>query len=156
MTKHPHSATCLRIADAGAVHGGRMIFLVHPLLVHFPVALWLTSGLFDLLYLRTSDQFYLRAARLLIGLGLVGSVFAIASGFRDFLSFKPEEIGPAFTSRHNPHSLTAYGATIVYLYSFWTRGKATPSRSLLLAMVVVGSILIAVAAHLGGIIRTVM
>jgi uncharacterized membrane protein len=133
-----------------------MVFLVHPLLVHFPVALWLTSALFDLLYLRTGDQFYLRAARILIGLGLVGSALAIASGFRDFLSFKPEDIGPAFAARHNPHQLTAYGATLVYLYSYWTRRRGAPPRGRMVATMVIGAVLISVGNHLGGILRSVM
>ena len=133
-----------------------MLFLIHPLVVHFPIALWLTSALFDVLYLRTSDQFYLRAARLLIGLGLLGSALAIAAGFRDFRSFKPEDIGPAFSAKHNPHSLTAYAATLLYLFSYWTRGRATLSRSLLITVMAIGAILISVAAHLGSIVRTVM
>jgi uncharacterized membrane protein len=133
-----------------------MLFLVHPLLVHFPIALWLTSALFDLLYLRTNDQFYLRAARILIGLGLLGSALAIASGFRDLRSFKPEEIGPAFAAKHLPHALTAYGATLLYLYSYWTRRRGVPRRSLLMATMMIGAIFIGVAGYLGGIVRTVM
>jgi uncharacterized membrane protein len=133
-----------------------MLFLVHPWLVHFPIALWLTSALFDLLYLRTNDAFYLKAARLLIGLGLLGSVLAIGSGFRDFRSFKPEDIGPAFAARHTPHALTAYGATLLYLYSYWVRRRGAPGRSLLAVLMVVGAVLIGVAGHLGGIVRMVM
>ena len=44
-------------------------FLFHPPLVHFPIALWLTSALFDVLYLRRGERFHFRAAQNPIGLG---------------------------------------------------------------------------------------
>jgi len=60
--------------------------LLHPLAVHFPLALWLTSALFDLLAWRREDPLYRRAAYWLVGLGLLGAVFSIALGWIDLLA----------------------------------------------------------------------
>lgn len=42
--------------------------LLHPLVVHFPLAPWLTSLFFDLLAWRQGDPVYRRAAYWLVGL----------------------------------------------------------------------------------------
>jgi uncharacterized membrane protein len=134
-----------------------MIFLMHPLVVHFPIALWLTSALFDLLYLRRNDPFYSRAAMVLIGLGLLGALVSIASGFRDFLSFKPDEIGQAFVTKHQTHSIVAYGATAVYAASFGLRWRR-PSlgKGIIAGFMVLGAALIALTGWFGGEVRLVM
>jgi len=48
---------------------GRMLF--HPNVVHFPIALWLTSTFFDLLGLRREKAIFREMAFWLVGLGLV-------------------------------------------------------------------------------------
>jgi uncharacterized membrane protein len=134
-----------------------MKVLVHPLIVHFPIALWLTSALFDLLYLRSGDRFHFRTAQSLIGLGLLGAVASILSGFADVRGLNPEDIGAAFLRRHSAHSLFAYGATLAYLASFYVRWRhPAVSRLVLLLLTLIGASLIAWTGWLGGELRMVM
>lgn len=134
-----------------------MPFLYHPWVVHFPIALWLTSALFDLLYLRGGDLFFSRASRFLIGLGLLGAVVSIVSGFVDFRPLVAEGIGQAFVDRHRLHSTLAYASTIVYLVSFvlrWRRPNL--GRAAIAVLLVLGAGLILGAGYLGGEVRRVM
>jgi len=133
-----------------------MPFLYHPLIVHFPVALWLTSFLFDLLYLSRGDQFFERASRLLIGLGLLGAVAAVISGFIDFRPLVAEGIGQAFVDKHRLHSTVAFGATVVYLVSFIVRRRSTVSRTAIIVLMLLGAGLIAATGYIGGEVRAVM
>lgn len=134
-----------------------MPFLFHPQVVHFPVALWLTSFLFDLLYARSGQPFYATASRYLIGLGLLGAAVAIVTGFVDYVPLVAEGVGQAFIDQHRTHSFLAYASTVVYGMIFvvrW-RGRAT-SRAAYVGMAAVGAGLIAATGYLGGEIRRVM
>ena len=133
-----------------------MRFLYHPLIVHFPIALWLTSALFDVLYLSRGDRFYDRASHLLIGLGLLGAMVSIVSGFVDFRPLVAEGIGQAFVDKHRVHSVLAYGATLIYLVSFLLRRRRTVSRATITVLMVLGAGLIAATGYIGADVRGVM
>lgn len=134
-----------------------MRFLFHPFAVHFPVALWLTSALLDLLYLRRGDLFHFRAARGLIGLGLLGAAVSIATGFADALPLAVEGVGQAFVDRHRVHQIFAYLATLLYTVSFLIRWRLPTVRgAVVAALMVAGAALIAVTGWLGGELRLVM
>jgi uncharacterized membrane protein len=60
--------------------------LIHPLVVHFPIALWLASTFFDLLAWWRQDPLFSVAARWLVGLGLLGAAVSIAFGWSDLLA----------------------------------------------------------------------
>jgi uncharacterized membrane protein len=134
-----------------------MPFLYHPLVVHFPVALWLTSFLFDVLHAQTRDRFFASASSSLIGLGLLGAIVSIIAGFVDYVPLVAEGIGQAFVDRHRLHSLLAYATTLVYA-GMWLarwRWKATPT-GMHLAAALVGAVLISLTGWYGGEIRRVM
>jgi uncharacterized membrane protein len=133
-----------------------MRFLYHPLIVHFPIALWLASLLFDVLYLGSGDRFYERGARLLIGLGLLGAAAAIITGFIDFRPLVAEGIGQSFVDRHRVHSLSAYGATLAYAASFIVRLHPRPSRAAIVILALLGAGFISAAGYIGGEVRAVM
>jgi uncharacterized membrane protein len=70
---------------ANLLHGGKGRPL-HPMLVHFPVALYTTSLLFDgLSHAAGNGNDYVRGAFTLLVAGLVMSVLAALTGFADFL-----------------------------------------------------------------------
>jgi uncharacterized membrane protein len=130
---------------------------VHPLVVHFPLALWLTSALFDLLAWRRDDPLFPRAAFWLVGLGLVGALASIGSGWYDLLQAERQGVGPGLLLRHRTHSLLAYAATATYLASFlWRWRRPSRRRGGFLPLVLLGAVLVAVAGFLGGELRTVM
>jgi uncharacterized membrane protein len=131
--------------------------LLHPLAVHFPLALWLTSTFFDLLAWQKGDPVYRRAAYWLVGLGLLGALISIGFGWIDLLDQERQGVGPGFLLRHRMHSGAAYAATVAYAINFgWRYRSQRRLAGMLLVLSLIGAILIAVAGYLGGDMRTVM
>ncbi len=131
-----------------------MPFLFHPLAVHLPVALWLTSALLDLLYVRRGDPFHFRAARGLIGLGLLGAAVSIATGFADALPLVSKGVGKAFVDLHRVHQVFAYLSTLLYAVSFLVRWRRPGvGRAAIAVLMVAGAALIAATGWLGGDLR---
>lgn len=132
--------------------------LLHPAVVHFPVALWLTSLLFDIMARRTDDVVYRRAAYWLVGLGLLTAAVSIALGWVDLLAYeRAAGVDPKFVRRHWFHSVPGYAATLVYLVNFiWRRRTGNRMSGGLLAVSVLGGIVIAAAGYLGGLLRDSM
>ena len=131
--------------------------LLHPFAVHFPLALWLTSTFFDLVAWHQADPVYRRTAYWLVGLGLLGALFSIATGWIDLLDQERQGVGPGLLLRHRLHSEVAYAATVVYAVNFgWRCRSQNRLAGPLLLLSLVGAILIAIAGYLGGVLRTVM
>ncbi len=133
-----------------------MAFLYHPLIVHFPVALWMTSALFELLYLLQRKEFYATAARWLIGLGLLGATVSIGSGWFDLLRQEALGIGTALRLQHRLHALLAYAATVVYLVVFLSRWRRRTPAGWTILLSLAGAAIIAVTGFVGGELRKVM
>lgn len=133
------------------------MFLFHPMFVHFPIALWTTSFLFDVLYGLTRQPFFQTGSRYLVGLGLLGAGVAIVMGFVDYRPLVEQGVGQAFIDRHRVHSFLAYGTTALYAVAFWARlrwrGMAMP---LYVGLGLAGAILITLTGYLGGEVRGVM
>ena len=131
--------------------------ILHPLAVHFPLALWLTSALFDLLAWRRKDPLYRRAAYWLVGLGLLGAVLSIALGWIDLLAQESAGVGVALVLKHRLHSEAAYIATLAYGTNFgWRWRTANRLSATLLTLSLVGALLVALTGYLGGDLRNVM
>jgi len=134
-----------------------MPYLYHPLVVHFPVALWVTSFLFDVLFAWRKQSFFGLAARYLIGLGLLGAGIAIIAGFVDYIPLVAQGVGQAFIDRHGVHSLLAYVTTALYAAAFLARWRwRRLPLGLSLGAALIGAVLISVTGYLGGEIRRVM
>jgi len=131
--------------------------LLHPLAVHFPLALWITSALFDLLAWRQEDPLHRRAAYWLVGLGLLGALVSIAFGWIDLLAQERAGVGTGLVLRHRLHSGMAYVASVVYGmnlgWRWWTENRMS---GMLLTLSLVGAVLVAITGYLGGDLRGVM
>ncbi len=131
--------------------------LIHPLIVHFPVALWLASLLFDIMAWRREDVAYGRAAYWLVGLGLLGAAASIAFGWVDLIAYERAGAEPSFIHRHRIHSVPAYAATVFYLGNFLWRWRSRNRLSgSLVVLSLLGAILVAVAGFMGGQLRSAM
>jgi uncharacterized membrane protein len=131
--------------------------LLHPLAVHFPLALLLAGTLFDLLAWWRADPLYPRAAVWLVGLGLLGALLSIALGWVDLLALERQGVGIDLLHRHRLHSGVAYAATALYGVNLgWRRRKSDRFVGARLTLSLVGAALIAVAGYLGGELRNVM
>ena len=63
---------------------------IHPMLVVFPIGLYIISFVFDLVYLSAGDPFWFRMAYWTMLGGLVGNVAAAIPGFLDYLTLPPK------------------------------------------------------------------
>jgi uncharacterized membrane protein len=123
---------------------------IHPLLVHFPIALLLAATALDVLAIgqRRSD-FAWAAAGLLIA-GEVSALGTIAAGFLAYFTV-PTHSEEAHV-RMLIHPVLAGAATLVYALVAvprWRRRKAIPSRTNIMFSLVAAGLLIASGA-LGG------
>ncbi len=131
--------------------------LFHPLIVHFPIALWLTSALFDVFHVINPNRFHTRVSQHLIGLGLLAAVVSINMGFCDAIPLVKEGVGQKFVDRHAAHQVWALAATAFYAVSFAIRWRRPDMGRLTAVMLLaVGAVLIAVTGYLGGEVRLVM
>lgn len=132
--------------------------LIHPLVVHFPIALWLTAAFFDVLGWRRPDRaFFREAAYWLIGLGVLGGLVSIAAGWMDLLNLEAQGVGTAVLISHWPHSLLAYLATALFLAAFvWRWRTGNKASGWVLVVSVAAAVAVGVTGYLGGDIRQVM
>ncbi len=93
------------------------MYPLHPLTVHFPVALLLANGLLTLLYLRGHGQAFETSAYHCLILGWIGAVVATLSGIWDAWQqvYAPEVVvTTGVLNRVNLHA--ALGLIIVFVY----------------------------------------
>ncbi len=123
----------------------------HPALVHFPVALWPTSLLWDLVGLWRGDPLWWQLSFWCLALGLIAALPAIAAGFVDYISLPNDNL---VLGTANAHLSIMAGATIVFLVSLLLRGSPAavdPSPPLLAVLLsAVGTVLLLVGGWLGG------
>jgi len=132
------------------LHGGQGRPL-HPMLVHFPVALYPTSLVFDVLsHLSDDGNPFVRGAFALIVIALAVSALAVAAGFADFLLIENGTRTWRIAVLHMSLQLVTAG---LFLANAVLRGRdldvtATPAGPVILT--VVGLLTLTVGAALGG------
>ncbi|HET7379751.1 MAG TPA: DUF2231 domain-containing protein [Gaiellales bacterium] len=132
--------------------------LIHPLVVHFPIALWLTAAFFDVLHLRRPDRaLFGESAYWLTGIGLAAAFVAIAMGWLDLLNLEAQGVGTGLEQRHLRHSVVAYCTTALFLGLFvwrWRTRNRMPAWAIVLS--VAGALAVALTGYLGHDMRSVM
>jgi uncharacterized membrane protein len=125
---------------------------IHPMLIPFPIALWVFSLVADVVYLLGGDAawkdwiaFYSLAG------GIIGAVAAAVFGIIDWLSIKDRAVKRTadWHARLNVIALLIFGASFYLRTSdghSWMGGSVTIPVSLS----VVGVILITISGYLGG------
>jgi uncharacterized membrane protein len=124
---------------------------LHPMLVHYPVALYPTSLVFDALsHLVDDGNPFVRGAFALIVIALVVSALAVAAGFADFLLIENGSRTWRIATVHMSAQLMTTG---LFLANAVLRGRdldvtATPAGPVILSLV--GLLTLTVGAALGG------
>ena len=125
---------------------------VHPMIIPFPIALWVFSLVADVIYLWRGNPVWIDyvAFYALLG-GIIGAAVAAVPGLIDWLSLKD----PNIVKIANWHARLNVIALLIFAGSFYLRttsGAALVSDSytIPLALSVLGVILITVSGWLGG------
>jgi uncharacterized membrane protein len=125
---------------------------VHPIIIPFPIALWVFSFIADVIYLWRGNPVWRDwiAFYTLLG-GILGAVAAVVPGLIDWLSIKD----PKIVKIANWHARLNVIALLTFAASFYLRttsgaGLVSGSYTIAVALSVLGVILISISGYLGG------
>lgn len=124
---------------------------IHPMLIPFPLALWTTSFVVDILFYFLRHPTLLVIAKFMIAAGCVGALAAAIPGFIDWLAIKNGDVKKVA----NWHARLNVIALVVFAISFFLRlGSYSElvGRKLTVPFLLslVGMILITISGWLGG------
>jgi len=130
--------------------GLRAALNYHPILVHFPIVLWLAALLFQLLaVVRASDELQRTAARMLY-LGTLAAVVTILSGWAAENSIPPGEAQRALGVHETLMLVTSSLALALCLFAFFARKNFTAQlRKVMLAGLLILAVLLTIGADRG-------
>ena len=125
---------------------------IHPMIVHFPIALLIASAIFDLLALRWPSKSFREASLYALIGGLLGAIFALVTGnLAEDLAVK----GGAPKALIERHETLAYISSAVFaallamkLLIQWGRPRELPALSVTVGLV--GGVVLGGAAYFGG------
>jgi len=124
---------------------------IHPMLIPFPLALWVTSFVVDILFYFLRHPTLLLIAKFMIAAGCLGAVAAAIPGIIDWLSIKNGDVKKAA----NWHARLNIAALVVFAISLFLRMSSYSEfvgRKLTIPFLLslVGVILITISGWLGG------
>ncbi|HET9787014.1 MAG TPA: DUF2231 domain-containing protein [Pyrinomonadaceae bacterium] len=124
---------------------------VHPMLIPFPLALWTTSFVVDILFYFFRHPTLLIIAKFMLAAGCIGALAAAIAGFIDWLSIRDGEVKKVA----NWHARLNVAALVIFAISFFLRmGRYSDlvGRRLTIPFLLslVGVILISISGWLGG------
>ena len=124
---------------------------VHPMLIPFPLALWATSFVVDVLFYFLKNPTLLIISKFMIAAGCLGAIAAAIPGIIDWLAIRDGEVKRVA----NWHARLNIAALVVFAISFLLRmGRYSElvGRRLTIPFLLslVGVILISISGWLGG------
>ncbi len=126
---------------------------IHPMVVHFPIALLLASWFFDLLALRWRGEQFRETSLSLLVLGVAAAAVAVLTGH--FAEEAVEHSGNIPKQAIETHEELAFAVFWVFvgllglrLVSYWGVMRERPGLVLMLGAA--GSLLLVVASYFGG------
>ena len=90
---------------------------VHPMLIPFPLALWTTSFVVDILFYLFRHPTLLVIAKFMLAAGCIGALAAAVAGFIDWLSIRDGEVKKVA----NWHARLNVAALVIFAISFFLR-----------------------------------
>jgi uncharacterized membrane protein len=121
---------------------------IHPMLITFPIGLFVTSVIFDIIYLLSSNTSWTQASFYMIGAGAIGGLLAAVFGLIDWLAVPSGTRAKAIGLWHGIGNVVV---TALFVVSWFIRrdNPATPD-TIAIILSIVGVLLATVTAWLGG------
>jgi uncharacterized membrane protein len=124
---------------------------IHPMLLPFPLALWVFSFICDVIYQFSGDGIWPLLAKFTLAGGIIGGVLAAVPGIIDWLAIKSREVKRIA----NWHARLNIIALLIFAASFYLRikyGRQMVGGSLTIPTILsgIGVLLISVSGWLGG------
>jgi uncharacterized membrane protein len=118
---------------------------IHPMLVAFPIGLWVFSLACDILFRATGNPVWATVAQYCMGGGIIGAIAAALPGFMDLMAMKESDakrIGMA-------HAVLNVAALLIFVAGFSVRTSAGPGIVPFI-LSILGVMVISVSGWLGG------
>jgi len=126
---------------------------IHPLFIHFPIALLSTGLFFDLLAVLFNREDVRNAGFWCMLMGIIACLFSNFTGLMFFLTGGSFSDLPRFS-----HALLSWSSTLIFILLFWARIKldvdfyySTLKRYIYLAIHILAVGILFYGAHLGAI-----
>lgn len=118
---------------------------IHPMLIPFPIGLWIFSLAADIIYRAGGSDAWASAAYYTMAGGIIGAVIAALPGFVDYFTMKPSRTKSIATR----HMLVNVIALILFIIDLATR-TGNPDATGPFVLSVIGVLLIIYSGWLGG------
>jgi uncharacterized membrane protein len=120
---------------------------IHPMLIPFPIALWIFSFICDLVYaLDWGGGIWNEMAFYTMAGGLFGALVAAVPGYLDFRSLSD----PGVQRIGRWHMLINLFVVVLFAINLWLRTASEPGATLPFALSLIGIALLGVSGWLGG------
>ena len=140
--KHTLESTTVRNPHSTAQIAGHPL---HPMLIPFPVAFFVTTFLADLAFMRSGATGWVLATEWLLGAGLVMAALAALAGLTDFLGEKKiRNLNAAWW-----HAGANITAVLISLYNFYLRYEAGAASGLTSTEIVLSGLVVAILLFSG-------
>ena len=119
---------------------------LHPMLVVFPIGLWVFSLISDFVFLLGGDARWNDVAFYTMAGGLIGAVLAAVPGFVDMFSISDKKVGKIAWN----HMILNLIAVVIFAVDFYLRLRNPAGGTFPVVLSVTGVLFIAVSGWLGG------
>ena len=119
---------------------------LHPMLVAFPIGLWVFSLVSDIIYMSGQDAAWGATALYTMIGGTIGGVVAAIPGFIDYLSIQDERVNKIATQ----HMVLNLTIVALFTINILLRMKQPPGAFVPFALSVIGNLLLVISGWLGG------
>jgi uncharacterized membrane protein len=121
---------------------------IHPMLIVFPIGLWIFSLICDLIYhAGTHNLFWKGVAFYTMMGGIIGALLAAVPGFIDYLSLRDRRTKKIATT----HMVLNLVVVLLFLFNLGIRYNAAAESEMLgVFLSIVGVVIMAVSGWLGG------
>lgn len=121
---------------------------IHPMLIVFPIGLWIFSLACDLIYLAGAPGAWNTVAFYSMIGGFIGALLAAVPGFIDF--FRYEGGAPPVKKIATIHMAINLTVVVLYAINIWLRAGNPASMSIPILLSIIGVALLFVSGWLGG------
>lgn len=119
---------------------------IHPMLVVFPIGLWVFSLVSDFIFLATGDPTWRATALYTMGGGIIGALAAAVPGLIDLLSIRD----PAIRRIGIRHMVLNLTIVVLFVINFWWRMQAATPSNGPVWLSVIAIVLLVISGWLGG------
>jgi uncharacterized membrane protein len=121
---------------------------IHPMLIVFPIGLWIFSLICDLIYhAGTHNLFWKGVAFYTMMGGIIGALLAAVPGFIDYLSLRDRRTKKIATT----HMVLNLAVVLLFLFNLGIRYNAAAESEMFgVFLSIVGIVIMAVSGWLGG------